>query len=198
MGMDSMAEQIQNEKGGISVETQHIFPIIKRWLYSDKEIFLREIVSNASDAITKLNRLISLGEAKDIEPGGRIDVRVSKKARTISVSDNGIGMDAAEVKKYICSIALSGALEFIQKYEGQSEGASDGIIGHFGLGFYSAFMVSDRVELISRSYRGGDGVRWICDETGEYEMTVPYAAAERGTTVVMHINAEGEEYLESY
>lgn len=193
-----MAEQIQNEKGGISVETQHIFPIIKRWLYSDKEIFLREIVSNASDAITKLNRLISLGEAKDIEPGGRIDVRVSKKARTISVSDNGIGMDAAEVKKYICSIALSGALEFIQKYEGQSEGASDGIIGHFGLGFYSAFMVSDRVELISRSYRGGDGVRWICDETGEYEMTVPYAAAERGTTVVMHINAEGEEYLESY
>ena len=112
-----MAEQVQNEKGGISVETQHIFPIIKRWLYSDKEIFLREIVSNASDAITKLNRLISLGEAKDIELSGRIDVRVSKKARTISVSDNGIGMDAAEVKKYICSIALSGALEFIQKYE---------------------------------------------------------------------------------
>lgn len=107
-------------------------------------------------------------------------------------------MDAAEVKKYICSIALSGALEFIQKYEGQSEGASDGIIGHFGLGFYSAFMVSDRVELISRSYRGGDGVRWICDETGEYEMTVPYATAARGTTVVMHINAEGEEYLEPY
>lgn len=193
-----MAEQVQNEKGGISVETQHIFPIIKRWLYSDKEIFLREIVSNASDAITKLNRLISLGEAKDIELSGRIDVRVSKKARTISVSDNGIGMDAAEVKKYICSIALSGALEFIQKYEGQSEGASDGIIGHFGLGFYSAFMVSDRVELISRSYRGGDGVRWICDETGEYEMTVPYATAARGTTVVMHINAEGEEYLEPY
>ena len=193
-----MAEQVQNEKGGISVETQHIFPIITRWLYSDKEIFLREIVSNASDAITKLNRLISLGEAKDIELSGRIDVRVSKKARTISVSDNGIGMDAAEVKKYICSIALSGALEFIQKYEGQSEGASDGIIGHFGLGFYSAFMVSDRVELISRSYRGGDGVRWICDETGEYEMTVPYATAARGTTVVMHINAEGEEYLEPY
>lgn len=193
-----MAEQVQNEKGGISVETQHIFPIIKRWLYSDKEIFLREIVSNASDAITKLNRLISLGEAKDIELSGRIDVRVSKKARTISVSDNGIGMDAAEVKKYICSIALSGALEFIQKYEGQSEGASDGIIGHFGLGFYSAFMVSDRVELISHSYRGGDGVRWICDETGEYEMTVPYATAARGTTVVMHINAEGEEYLEPY
>lgn len=193
-----MAEQVKKEKGGISVETQHIFPIIKRWLYSDKEIFLREIVSNASDAITKLGRLISLGEAKNIEFDGRIDVRVSKKAHTITVSDNGIGMDAEEVKKYIGNIALSGALEFIQKYEGQSEGAGDGIIGHFGLGFYSAFMVSDRVEVISRSYKGGDGVQWICDESGEYEMTVPYDAAVRGTTVIMHINAEGEEYLEAY
>ncbi len=190
-----MSEEIKNEKGGISVETEHIFPIIKRWLYSDKEIFLREIVSNASDAITKLNRLISLGEVRDIEFDVRITVSVSKKARTITVSDNGLGMDADEVKKYIGNIALSGALEFIQKYEGENEGAADGIIGHFGLGFYSAFMVADKVDVISRSYRGGDSVKWECSDDGTYEMTVPYDKEERGTDIVMHINGEGEEYL---
>ena len=190
-----MEEEIKNEKGGISVETEHIFPIIKRWLYSDKEIFLREIVSNASDAITKLQRLISLGEVKDIEFDGKITVSVSKKARTITVSDNGLGMDADEVKKYIGNIALSGALEFIQKYEGENEGAADGIIGHFGLGFYSAFMVADKVDVISRSYRGGDSVKWECADDGSYEMTTPYEKAERGTDIVMHINSEGEEYL---
>ena len=193
-----MAEEIKNEKGGISVETEHIFPIIKRWLYSDKEIFLRELVSNASDAITKLQRLISLGEVRDLTFDGKITVSVSKKARTISIGDNGIGMDADEVKKYIGNIALSGAMEFIQKYEGESEGATDGIIGHFGLGFYSAFMVSDRVEVLSRSYRGGDSVQWICDDEGAYEMTVPYDKEDRGTTVILHVNDEGAEYLESY
>ncbi|MBQ6893008.1 MAG: ATP-binding protein, partial [Clostridia bacterium] len=193
-----MAEEIKNEKGGISVETEHIFPIIKRWLYSDKEIFLREIVSNASDAITKLQRLISLGEVKDIEFDGKITVSVSKKTRTITVSDNGMGMDADEVKKYIGNIALSGALEFIQKYEGENEGATDGIIGHFGLGFYSAFMVSDKVDVISRSYRGGDAVKWVCDDDGTYEMTSPYDKEERGTDIVMHINGEGEEYLDTF
>ena len=190
-----MAEEIKNEKGGISVETEHIFPIIKRWLYSDKEIFLREIVSNASDAITKLQRLISLGEVKDVVFDGKITVSVSKKARTITVSDNGIGMDAEEVKKYIGNIALSGALEFIQKYEGENEGAADGIIGHFGLGFYSAFMVSDKVDIISRSYRGVESVKWECTDDGNYEMTSPYDKDERGTDIVMHINSEGEEYL---
>ena len=193
-----MAEEVKNEKGGISVETQHIFPIIKRWLYSDKEIFLREIVSNASDAITKLQRLISLGEVRDLTFDGRITVSVSKKARTITVSDNGIGMDADEVKKYIGNIALSGAMEFIQKYEGEGEGATDGIIGHFGLGFYSAFMVSDSVEVRSRSYRGGDAVQWICSDEGTYEMNVPYDKEDRGTTVIMHVNDEGAEYLEAY
>ena len=188
-----MAEQI--EKGGISVETEHIFPIIKRWLYSDKEIFLREIVSNSSDAITKLSRLVSLGEVRDIEVNGKITVSVSKKARTVTVSDNGIGMDADEVKKYIGNIALSGALEFIEKYEGESEGATDGIIGHFGLGFYSAFMVSDTVEIHSRSYRGGDSVKWVCADDGSYEMTTPFEKEERGTDVILHINGEGEEYL---
>ena len=189
-----MAEEIR-EKGGISVETEHIFPIIKRWLYSDKEIFLREIVSNASDAITKLERLISLGEVRDIEVNGRITVSVSKKARTITVSDNGIGMDSDEVKKYIGNIALSGALEFIEKYEGESEGATDGIIGHFGLGFYSAFMVSDTVEIHSRSYRGGDSVKWVCADDGSYEMVTPFEKEERGTDIILHINGEGEEYL---
>ncbi|MBQ4557071.1 MAG: molecular chaperone HtpG [Clostridia bacterium] len=189
---------MKNEKGGISVETEHIFPIIKRWLYSDKEIFLREIVSNASDAITKLQRLISLGEVRDLEFDGKITVSVSKKARTITVSDNGLGMDADEVKKYIGNIALSGALEFIQKYEGESEGATDGIIGHFGLGFYSAFMVADKVDVISRSYRGGDAVKWECNDEGSYEMTTPYDKEDRGTDIVMHINGEGEEYLDAF
>ena len=192
-----MAEEIRNEKGGIAVETEHIFPIIKRWLYSDKEIFLRELVSNASDAITKLQRLISLGEVRDITFDGRITVSVSKKARTITVSDNGIGMDAEEVKKYIGNIALSGAMEFIQKYEGESEGATDGIIGHFGLGFYSAFMVADKVEVVSRSYRGGDAVQWICDDEGAYEMTVPFDKEERGTDIILHVNGDGEEYLDA-
>ena len=193
-----MSEKIKNEKGGISVETEHIFPIIKRWLYSDKEIFLREIVSNASDAITKLQRLISLGEVRDLEFDGKITVSVSKKARTITVSDNGLGMDADEVKKCIGNIALSGALEFIQKYEGESEGATDGIIGHFGLGFYSAFMVADKVDVISRSYRGGDAVKWECNDEGSYEMTTPYDKEDRGTDIVMHINGEGEEYLDAF
>ncbi len=192
-----MAEEIRNEKGGIAVETEHIFPIIKRWLYSDKEIFLRELVSNASDAITKLQRLISLGEVRDITFDGRITVSVSKKARTITVSDNGIGMDAEEVKKYIGNIALSGAMEFIQKYEGESEGATDGIIGHFGLGFYSAFMVADKVEVVSRSYRGGDAVQWICDDEGAYEMTAPFDKEERGTDIILHVNGDGEEYLDA-
>ncbi len=189
-----MSEEIKNEKGGVSVETKNIFPVIKRWLYSDKEIFLREIVSNASDAITKLNRLISLGEVKDIDLQGRIDVSVSKKARTITVRDNGIGMNAEEVKKYIGSIALSGAMEFIEKYE--TEGAADGIIGHFGLGFYSAFMVSDTVEVISRSYRGDPAVKWVCNEEGEYELSAA-DREERGTEIIMHISDEGTEYLEA-
>ena len=190
-----MEEKIKHETGGISVETQNIFPVIKRWLYSDKEIFVREIVSNACDAVTKLGRLISLGEVKDLSLVGRVDVSVSKKARTITVSDNGIGMDADEIKKYIGSIALSGAMEFIQKYEGKGDGATDGIIGHFGLGFYSAFMVSDSVEVISRSYKdSAPCVKWVCSDEGAYEISEG-DRKERGTTVVMHINDEGEDYL---
>ena len=183
------------KQGGISVETAQIFPVIKKWLYSDKEIFLREIVSNASDACTKLKRLISLGEVRDIDENFRITVKLDREARTITVSDNGIGMTEDEVERYICQIALSGALEFIEKYE--QESADAGIIGHFGLGFYSAFMVCDSVELVTRSYTSDSAIRWVSDEQGNYEM---FSAErdERGTDIIMHINAEGEEYLEPH
>ena len=195
-----MSDETNNiEKGGISVEIEHIFPIIKKWLYSEKEIFLREIVSNACDAVTKLKRLVSLGEAKDIDENYRITVTLDKDARTLTVSDNGIGMTEDEVRRYICQIALSGALEFIQKYEGSDEDAkNDGIIGHFGLGFYSAFMVSDTVDVITRSYTGDSAVKWVCTEAGEYEITKDYYRAERGTDVVMHIMKDEDEFLDEY
>ena len=139
-----MSENIK--KGGISVDSEHLFPIIKKWLYSDKDIFLREIVSNASDAVTKLKRLQSLGETALEDTDFRIDVVLDRDAGTLTVSDNGIGMTADELEKYICNIALSGAVEFIQKYEKDESGKpQEGIIGHFGLGFYSSFMVSDTV-----------------------------------------------------
>ncbi len=191
-----MSEQI-TEKGGISVQTEHIFPIIKKWLYSEKEIFLREIVSNACDAVTKLKRLGSLGQVSGIEDSFKILVKADKEAKTITVSDNGIGMTEEELKKYICQIALSGALDFIQKYEGESEDAAkNGIIGHFGLGFYSSFMVSDRVDIITRSYTGAPALKWSCNDAGEYEITPDYDKPERGTDVVMHIAEDEEEYLE--
>ncbi|MBQ8552087.1 MAG: molecular chaperone HtpG [Clostridia bacterium] len=196
-----MSEDIKNtEKGGISVEIEHIFPIIKKWLYSEKEIFLREIVSNACDAVTKLKRLTSLGEAQIEDDKYKITVTIDKAARTLTVSDNGIGMTEDEVRRYICQIALSGALEFIEKYEGtdNKDAAADGIIGHFGLGFYSAFMVSDTVDVITRSYTSENAVKWVCSEAGEYEITTDYFRAERGTDVVMHIMADESEFLEEY
>lgn len=186
-----MAQTIQ--KGGISVQTEHIFPVIKRWLYSDKEIFLRELVSNASDAVTKMKRLVSLGEAQ-CDDAYAIRVTVDKALKTLTVSDNGIGMSRQEVEKYICQIALSGALEFIEKYEGES-GKGGGIIGHFGLGFYSAFMVSDRVELVTKSFaQGQEAVKWVCNENGEYEMSQG-ERKERGTDVILHVTDEEKEFL---
>ncbi|MBE6587697.1 MAG: molecular chaperone HtpG [Ruminococcaceae bacterium] len=187
-------------KGGIGVEIEHIFPVIKKWLYSEKEIFLREIVSNASDAVTKLRRLISLGDdsARDIpDEGFRIDVVLDRDEKTLTVTDNGIGMTREEVEKYICQIALSGALDFIEKYEGEGE-SKNGIIGHFGLGFYSAFMVADTVDVLTRSYTGAPAVKWTCDEQGSYVISDDTAdAPERGTSIVMHLGDEGEEYLNS-
>ncbi len=192
-----MAENINNapERGGISVETEHIFPIIKKWLYSEKEIFLRELVSNACDAVTKLRRLISLGEVHDIDDSFRINVTVDKEAETLTISDNGIGMTAEEVKKYICQMALSGALDFIKEYENTAEeNGGAGIIGHFGLGFYSAFMVADRVELYTRSFKDESAVHWECDEAGEYTY-FQVEKESRGTEVILHISEEEKEFL---
>ncbi len=181
------------KKGGISVETEHIFPIIKRWLYSDKEIFLRELLSNASDAITKMKRLVSLGEAKDDGTPYRIDVIVNSEEKTLTIRDNGLGMSEEEIDRYINQIALSGALEFIEKYENESEGS--GIIGHFGLGFYSAFMVADTVEIISKSFTDAPAVHWTCNEAGSYEMSSS-DKAERGTDIILHITEEEKDFLE--
>ncbi|MBQ9773682.1 MAG: molecular chaperone HtpG [Clostridia bacterium] len=188
-----MNNETLNKKGGISVETAHIFPVIKKWLYSEKDIFLREIVSNACDAVTKLKRLSSLGQYDGGDEVYRVDVVLDKTAKTLTVSDNGIGMTAEELDRYICQIALSGALEFVEKYEGDSK--SSGIIGHFGLGFYSSFMVSDTVELITKSYTGTPAVRWVCNAEGEYE-TSAYERDAHGTTVIMHISDEEAAYLE--
>ncbi len=183
------------EKGGISVQTEHIFPIIKKWLYSDKDIFLRELVSNACDACTKLGRLYSLGEVKDVDPDAfRIDVVLDKDAGTVSIKDNGIGMSADEVKRYINQIALSGALEFIEKYD--EKDGSGGIIGHFGLGFYSAFMVADKVQMYTKSYTDATAVSWECTEGGSYEMQEDETSDERGTLIVLHISEEEKEYLD--
>ena len=192
MEQEKKSEEMNTERGGISVEIEHIFPIIKKWLYSEKEIFLRELVSNACDAVTKLKRLISLGQANESEEPFRVTVRVDAPAGTLTVSDNGIGMTEEEVRRYICQIALSGALEFVQKYEGDA--ANDGIIGHFGLGFYSAFMVADCVEIVTRSYTDAPAVHWSCDESGSYEIGVGERAG-RGTDVILHITDEEKEFL---
>lgn len=187
--------------GGIRVEIEHIFPIIKKWLYSEKEIFLREIVSNACDAVTKLRRLSSLGEVQDLDlSGAKIRVILDKDEKTITVTDNGIGMTEDELQKYICQIALSGALDFVQKYENADTAAESGIIGHFGLGFYSSFMVSDTVDVLTRSYTGGPLIKWSCTEAGEYEISVDAEDEDnlidgRGTAVIMHVSEEGEEFL---
>ncbi|MBQ5363215.1 MAG: ATP-binding protein, partial [Clostridia bacterium] len=186
-------DQQNVNKGGISVDTEHIFPIIKKWLYSEKDIFLREIVSNATDAVTKYQRLQSLGEIPSSDDAYRITVELDKDARTISVSDNGIGMSREELQTYICNIALSGAFDFIRKYEG--EGAANGIIGHFGLGFYSAFMVSDSVEIFTKSFTDAPAVHWICDGDGNWTAE-PCDKPERGTTVIMHVSDDESEYLD--
>ena len=188
-----MAEK--TSKGGISVDTEHIFPIIKKWLYSEKDIFLREIISNASDAITKLKRLESLGLREMTDEKYSITVKLDTDEGTLTVSDNGIGMNAEELEKYLCNIALSGAVDFIKKYENESsDNALNGIIGHFGLGFYSAFMVSSSVEVETKSYTDAPAVHWICNEAGEYEMSQG-TRTEHGTSVIMHISDEESEYL---
>ena len=180
-------------KGGISVETQNIFPVIKKWLYSDKDIFVRELVSNGCDAVTKHKRLVSLGETESDGENYRIDVVLDTELGTLTFSDNGIGMNEEEIDKYINQIALSGALDFIQKYEGESEDAGKGIIGHFGLGFYSAFMIADKVEIISKSYHDEKSVHWKGSDDGSFEMT-DGDREKRGTDIILHINDDEKEY----
>lgn len=182
------------KKGGISVQTENIFPVIKKWLYSDKDIFIRELVSNACDAITKHKRLVSLSKAEDSGDEYKVYVTVDKELKTLSFEDNGIGMTEDEVDKYINQIALSGALDFISRYEGE-ESKGSGIIGHFGLGFYSAFMVAASVELETKSYTGAEAVLWNCTESGEYELEAAEREA-RGTDIKLHISEDEVEYLD--
>ena len=190
-----MNQENNRRTGDISVETAHIFPIIKKWLYSEKDIFLRELVSNAADAVTKHKRLVSLGEIEGEDETYRITVTLNKAEKTLTVSDNGIGMTEDEVTRYLGNIALSGALDFINKYENENESNSTGIIGHFGLGFYSAFMVADTVEVISRSHTGGETVRWVCNADGSYAFTEAPYALHRGTDIILHITEEESAYL---
>ncbi len=179
------------QKGQIRVQTENIFPIIKKFLYSDHEIFLRELVSNAVDAAQKLKTLHAKGEAK-VELGElKVEVVLDAKEKTISIIDNGIGMSAEEVDKYINQVAFSGAEEFVQKYKDAS------VIGHFGLGFYSSFMVSSKVDIYSKSHKDAPGVFWSCDGSTEYELyEVDYS--HRGTKIVLHINEESTEFLDAH
>jgi molecular chaperone HtpG len=178
------------QKGQIRVQTENIFPIIKKFLYSDHEIFLRELVSNAVDASQKLKTLSSKGEVKGGIGNLRVDVILDAKEKTLTIMDNGIGMSSEEVDKYINQVAFSGAEEFVNKYKDAS------IIGHFGLGFYSAFMVSEKVDIYSKSHKDAPGVFWSCDGSTEYELyEVDYSA--RGTKIVLHINEESAEFLEA-
>ena len=183
------------QKGNIRVQTENIFPIIKKFLYSEHDIFLRELVSNAVDATQKLKTLSSIGEAKGDLGELRIDIKIDAEKKTITISDKGIGMTAEEVDKYLNQVAFSGAEEFLQKYKGQNE---NNIIGHFGLGFYSSFMVSDKVEVVTKSFReGAKAVRWECDGSPEFILE-DAGKQERGTDIVLHLNEESKDDIENF
>jgi molecular chaperone HtpG len=200
------------QKGSIRVQTENIFPIIKKFLYSDHDIFIRELVSNAVDATQKLKTLSSLGEVKGDLGDLTIDIQIDKEAKTITISDQGVGMTAEEVDKYLNQVAFSGAEEFLSKYKSQNE---TNIIGHFGLGFYSSFMVSERVDVITKSYReGAQAVKWECDGSPEFTLEEKTEQSEgfdrggadelrrwskegRGTDIVLHINEESQEFLDA-
>jgi len=180
-------------KGKINVSVENIFPLIKKFLYSDQEIFLRELVSNATDALTKLNHISSTGEIKGDTGDLGLEIKVNKKEKTFHIIDNGVGMTAEEVKKYINDIAFSGAEEFLEKYKDKKDDA--GIIGHFGLGFYSSFMVADKVEIITKSYKDESAAHWICDGSPEYSLKKS-SKEERGTEIILHISKDSKDYLE--
>ncbi|HEY9664207.1 MAG TPA: ATP-binding protein, partial [Allocoleopsis sp.] len=183
------------EQGNITIHTENIFPIIKKWLYSDHEIFLRELISNAVDAIQKLNMVARSGGYTGDVGDPEITIAIDKDNKTLSVSDTGIGMTAEEVRKYINQVAFSSAEEFIQKYQSSSD---QQIIGHFGLGFYSSFMVAKRVEIDTLSYQeGAEPVHWSCEGSTQFELTSS-DRTQRGTTITLHLMDEETDYLEPY
>ncbi len=187
-------------KGTIDVKTENIFPIIKKFLYSDHEIFLRELVSNAVDATQKLKTLVSLGKFKEELGDLTIRIILDKKAGTLSVIDKGIGMTTDEIEKYIAQIAFSSAEDFVKKYKGKSEQEANAIIGHFRLGFYSSFMVSDKVEILTKTYKKGGptkAIKWECDGSPDYTIN-EIDKTERGTEVILHIADDSKEFLEEY
>jgi len=185
------------ENGNISIHTENIMPIIKKWLYSDKDIFIRELISNGCDAINKLERLVTFGEATVEESKYEVTVSLNKDEKTIKFIDNGIGMTSDEVKKYINQVAFSGAEEFLSKYKDKID-EGKGIIGHFGLGFYSSFMVSEKVEIDTLSYKEGEeAVKWICEGGTEYEIESSERTS-RGTTVTLYISEDSNEFLDYY
>ena len=189
---------INMKKGTINVQTENIFPIIKKFLYSDHEIFLRELLYNAVDATQKLKALAAMGKVKDELGDLTIQVVLDKEAKTLKIIDRGIGMNAEEVEKYIAQIAFSGAEEFVEKYKNKTDEEKASLIGHFGLGFYSSFMVSENVEIFSKTFKKGGAtkaVHWECDGSPEYTIE-DTDKKERGTEVVLHINEESVEYLE--
>ena len=178
-------------KGNINVSVENIFPLIKKFLYSDHEIFLRELISNGTDATSKLKHLISIGEAKTELGDAKIEISLDKDAKTLTIKDQGLGMTADEVEKYINQIAFSGAEEFLDKYKDNEAG----IIGHFGLGFYSAFMVADKVDIITKSYKDEPAAHWSCDGSPEYTL-VEHEKSDRGTEIILHIAEDSTEFLE--
>ncbi|MBQ7064890.1 MAG: molecular chaperone HtpG [Firmicutes bacterium] len=184
------------EQGSLSINSENLFPIIKKWLYSDQDIFIRELVSNAVDAIVKFRKMVSMGDAEASEDEQyAVHVTIDAEAETITVSDNGIGMTADEVRKYINQVAFSGAAEFLEKYKNATE---DPIIGHFGLGFYSAFMVASQIQINTLSYQeGAEPVLWTSDGESGYEMTEG-TRTSRGTDIILHVNEDGRKYLTTW
>ena len=180
-------------KGNINVSVENIFPLIKKFLYSDHEIFLRELISNGTDATTKLKHLISIGEAETELGDAKIEISIDKDAKTLTIKDQGLGMTADEVEKYINQIAFSGAEEFLDKYKDDKN--ETGVIGHFGLGFYSAFMVADKVEIFTKSFKDAPAAHWTCDGSPEYTIEA-HDKSDRGTEIVLHIAEDSTEFLE--
>ncbi len=182
-------------KGNINVSVENIFPLIKKFLYSDHEIFLRELISNATDATLKLKHLTSIGEAKVEYGNPKIEVKIDKENKTLHIIDQGLGMTAEEVEKYINQVAFSGAEEFLEKYKDTAK--DSGIIGHFGLGFYSAFMVASEVEIITKSYKDAPAVKWTCDGSPEFTLEET-DKTERGTEIILHIAEDSTEFLDEF